>query len=182
MMNPCLELVTAMVQAKKDGHLGVFSVNELAFLLRRPVDQAFRQLLSRCLNSTPIERVTRGFYACSLARPDHAYRLERLAMRLRANAFNYVSLETELSRLGLISQATIDYLTVMTTGRSGIHKTTLGTIEFTHTSKDIQQIREQLYYDTDAGIFRATPELALRDLRRVGRNLDMVDQEFQDAC
>ncbi len=180
-MSVCMQLVTAMAQAKNAGHLGVFTVQDLAYLVHRPVDQAFRQLLSRCIKSSPIERVAQGLYMNTLSPPDHVHRLELIAGLLRHEHFNYVSLETELSRVGAISQVMFDYLCVMTTGRSGIHKTVFGTIEFTHTSKDVQALKDHLYYDPDISMFRATPELALRDLRRVGRNLDMVSEEYLSA-
>ena len=65
----------------------------------------------------------------------------------------------------------------MTTGRSGKVETPFGTIEFTHTTKAINQIKQDLYYDAETGIFRATEKRAIADLRRVGRNLNMINEE-----
>ncbi|MFA5513430.1 MAG: hypothetical protein WDA17_00745 [Sphaerochaetaceae bacterium] len=65
----------------------------------------------------------------------------------------------------------------MTKGRSGKHTTKYGTVEFTHTKRSIESLKNSVYFDLTTGIFRATKEQALTDLKRVGRNIDMLVEE-----
>jgi hypothetical protein len=87
----------------------------------------------------------------------------------------YVSLESRLSELGLISQIP-GVLTLMTSGRSQRYETLYGAIEFTHTQRDVPSLCEadEIVYDNDRAIHVATADCALRDLKRVGRNLNLV--------
>jgi len=63
----------------------------------------------------------------------------------------------------------------MTTGASGAFETPWGIIEFTHTDRDIDV--EKDVYRRDDGTLEATVATAARDLRRVGRNLGLVDSD-----
>ncbi len=80
-----------------------------------------------------------------------------------------------LSEYGAISQVPIDRLTVMTTGRRGTYTTPYGTIEFTHTSRGLPDI---LVGSREVGrpLRLATPQTAWRDLKRVGRNIHIMDE------
>jgi hypothetical protein len=71
----------------------------------------------------------------------------------------------------------------MTGGRSGvIHCGALGHIEFIHTRKKPADVAGQLLYDADYGLWRASSQLALRDMRAAKRPLDLVsDEENGDA-
>ena len=89
--------------------------------------------------------------------------------------FNYLSLESVLAEEGMISQMPF-VMTFVTTGRSGKIDTAFGTIEFRKTSRDWRILREQVKYDEQRGIYVATAERALADLRRSGRNMDLVIQ------
>ncbi|MCY4301806.1 MAG: hypothetical protein OXC68_08745 [Aestuariivita sp.] len=62
----------------------------------------------------------------------------------------------------------------MTTGRSGLIKTPFGQIEFTHTKRNISNILNQTR-DIDRPLRIATPNAAVRDLRRVGHNVHLID-------
>lgn len=175
----CLsEKTVACVNA---GHLGVFTTSDLALLSCRKPDLAFAQTLSKVTKAGYLRKVGRGLYINPLSPPNKIGTLERVARLIRPYDFMYVSLETELSRAGWISQVQFGYLTVMTSGRSGVHRTDFGTIEFTHTKKDPFEIMDCLYFDSEIGYFRARPELALRDLRRVGRNIHMIEDEVLNA-
>lgn len=66
----------------------------------------------------------------------------------------------------------------MTTGRSGEFITDYGTIEFTHTSRRINLVEHDVYFDNEVGMFRANKERAIADLKRVGRNTDMIEDEI----
>ena len=64
----------------------------------------------------------------------------------------------------------------MTTGRRGVFRMPFGTMEFTHTRRRVAEIRSGT---VDAGrpLPLATARAALRDLRRVGRNLHLASME-----
>ena len=64
----------------------------------------------------------------------------------------------------------------MTTGSPGWFDTPWGAVEFTHTSRKIQVGSDVIAQDD--GTMEATIRTAIRDLRRVGRNLDLVDKEI----
>ena len=70
-----------------------------------------------------------------------------------------------------------DYATVMTTGRSGTFKTPLGTLELTHTKRDPMAITNETYPLDDYPLREATIKRAYLDLKNVGRNLELVDQD-----
>ncbi|MBR9727495.1 type IV toxin-antitoxin system AbiEi family antitoxin [Shewanella intestini] len=164
-----------MVFAKKHGHSGLFTMHDLSLMLNVKLDANFRNRISRACKSGVLERVANGIYVSPYALPDSTGVLEKLAMLLRWDHFNYISLESELSYQGIISQTMFNYLTVMTTGRSATFETMYGTIEFVHTKKNLDNIHDSLYYDHGNGMFRANRKRATSDLRKVGRNLDMIN-------
>jgi hypothetical protein len=93
---------------------------------------------------------------------------------LRPGEVTYVSLESKLSEAGAISQIATA-LTCMTTGSPGRFDTPRGAIEFTHTNRRIALGTD--VHARDDGVLEATVERAARDLRRVGRNTDLIDEE-----
>jgi len=98
------------------------------------------------------------------------------AARLRADTFNYISLETALSDAGVISQIPINWITLMSAGRSNIIRCgAWGTIEFVHTRKRPDDVAEQLHYDRRCHLWRASVALALQDMRATRRNMELVD-------
>ncbi len=105
-----------------------------------------------------------------------AYVIEHIAKALRTGEYNYVSLESILSEYGKISQIPIDRLTVMTTGRAGIYHAPYGVIEFTHTKRSINNIISHIKTIPGRPLRIATEETAVRDLKRVGRNLHLLQQ------
>ncbi|MCL6272220.1 hypothetical protein M3P05_20060 [Sansalvadorimonas sp. 2012CJ34-2] len=66
-------------------------------------------------------------------------------------------------------------LTIMTTGRKGEYKTPFGTLEFTHTKRSVGDILDS-FVDRDRPLKIATKQAAIRDLKRVGRNLHLLDE------
>ncbi len=64
----------------------------------------------------------------------------------------------------------------MTTGRAGLFKTPYGNIEFTHTKRSVDNILDGTN-DVGRPLRYATVETAHRDLRRVGRNVHLIDEE-----
>jgi hypothetical protein len=159
---------------------GVFATQDLRALLPNLSDAAFKTLLSRAAErqqaGVSLRRVCRGVYVYGRAAAENGLLLFHAAAVLRANGFNYISLETALSAQGLISQVPINWVSIMSSGRSSIVPCGLwGTIEFVHTTRQPNDLAEQLHYDAACRLWCASPALALRDMRATRRSLDLVD-------
>src|SRR3954465_4723858 len=131
-------------------------------------------MMKRLADQGVLTRAARGLYVNPLARSLPSDIRRGLVRFLRPREISYVSLESKLSEAGVISQVS-SALTCMTTGAAGSFVTPWGTIEFTHTDRGID-IGMDVYFGGD-GTFEATIERAARDLRRVGRNVDLIDPE-----
>lgn len=110
----------------------------------------------------------------------NGYTIEHIAKKLRPGEYNYLSLESMLSEYGIISQIPIDRLTVMTTGRKGTIRTSFGVIEYTHTKLSKEDILENIIKLENRPLPITTKQIAWRDLKRVGRNVNMVNIEALD--
>jgi hypothetical protein len=178
-MQPIQSFLQGLAQlASKQG--GVFATQDLRALLPQLSDGAFKTLLSRAAEreqtSERLQRVCRGVYVYGKAATSSGLLLFHVAAVLRANGFNYISLETALSAQGLISQVPMNWVSIMSSGRSSIVPCgDWGTIEFVHTSRQPNDLADQLSYDAACRLWRATPQLALRDMRATRRSLDLVD-------
>lgn len=174
-----VRLQKEMVSAMKGGHTGFFNTHDIAYWVKKKSREALTLFIHNAIKAGVLERICKGVYVVSILKPSGVGTLEALAKKIRSDYFVYVTAETELSRLGVISQLTMGYLTVMTNGRSGIFKTSYGTIEFTHTKKNIHTVMDDIWYDNDTGIYRAKESLAIRDLKRIGRNVGMLNEEVE---
>jgi hypothetical protein len=167
---------------------GVFATQDLRALLPNLSDSAFKTLLSRAVGGEHVgqhsgqhsgerlQRVCRGVYAYGSAAASSGLLLFHAAAVLRANGFNYISLETALSAQGLISQVPMNWVSIMSSGRSSIVPCgAWGTMEFVHTSRQPNDLADQLAYDAACHLWRAGPALALRDMRATRRSLDLVN-------
>ena len=106
----------------------------------------------------------------------------QLAQYIRPNEINYLSNESVLCNLSIISQQMLDRITVMTTGRSGVFETPFGVIEFTHTKRDHLSILRETMKPDGFPIRVANKNVAVRDLKRIGRNVNMIDwDEFHES-
>lgn len=66
----------------------------------------------------------------------------------------------------------------MTSGRSAhIPCGTFGTIEFTHTKRDLASLSSRLDYDGQRRMLCAPDDIAWEDLRAARRNSHLVDKE-----
>jgi hypothetical protein len=100
------------------------------------------------------------------------------AARLRAGEFNYLSLETVLSEAGVISQVPMNWISLMTSGRSHVVNCgDYGNIEFVHTAQRPNDVSDQLSYDPDRHLWRASVRQAMRDMRRTRRAMDLINEE-----
>ena len=138
--------------------------------------------LRRFVRDGTLNRACRGVYVLPRARSDIGYTVEHVAIALRRGHYSYVSLESALSEYGAISQVPLSVVTVMTTGRSGLVKTTHGSIEFTHTRQSRSTILKGMV-DIGRPLRFARAKMALSDLQHVGRNLHLVDyEELEDVA
>jgi len=158
----------------------VFIKHDMAKLFPYDSPKALDEGLIRLVKAGLIKRACRGIYVNENAYCFDGYIIEHIAKALRRSAYNYVSLESALSEYGSISQIPLDRLTVMTTGRKGVHKTQYGVIEFTHTKRSVINILDHIQTVTGRPLRVATQETALRDLKRVGRNLHLLQPEALD--
>ncbi|OGT64631.1 MAG: hypothetical protein A3J38_04675 [Gammaproteobacteria bacterium RIFCSPHIGHO2_12_FULL_45_9] len=154
----------------------VFTTHMLAKLFSEDSLKSFHEGLHRLIMSHILRRACRGIYVNEAAACFDGYVIERIARALRFGSYNYVSLESALSEYGWISQIPVDRLTVMTTGRKGVYETPYGTIEFTHTKRSVLDILAQTGVISARPLRIATPETAWRDLKRVGRNIHLVEK------
>jgi predicted transcriptional regulator of viral defense system len=155
----------------------VFTKHELRKLFPQENFKTFTEGLYRLVKDKILQRACRGVYVNPHALSDDGFTIEHIAKALRYGEYSYVSLESILSEYGVISQIPIDRLTVMTTGRSGIYKTPFGVIEFTHTKRPAEKILQGIIQVETRPLRIATKETAWRDLKRVGRNVNMVNLE-----
>lgn len=153
----------------------VFTRGDLAKIFHDDSPRAFKAGLQRLVADEILLRPVRAVYVYALSRSRGSDTLEHIARSLRRGEYNYVSLESALSEYGAISQIPIDRLTVMTTGRKGEYATPFGTIEFTHTKRLPEDILPGIE-DVQRPLKLATPAVAWRDLKRVGRNTHLVDE------
>jgi hypothetical protein len=152
-----------------------FTPETFAVLLGGPPRNYLKLKMKRLADRGVLVRAARGVYVNPHARSMPDDLRAGLVRFLRPREVSYVSLESRLSEAGAISQvATV--LTCMTTGASGRFDTPWGAIEFTHTDRTIT-----VGIDANArddGLLEATLERSVRDLRRVGRNLGLIDDEI----
>ncbi len=153
----------------------VFTLGDLTKLFPGDSPKTLQAAISRLVQSGLLQRACRGVYVFSLARSRDSHTIERVAVALRRGEYSYISLESALAEYGVISQIPMDRLTVMTTGRKGVYRTFLGSIEFTHTKRAIHDILENIR-DVGRPLRLAAPMTAWRDLKRVGRNTHLVNQ------
>jgi hypothetical protein len=167
------ELTKRLLEADR-GSVWAFTPASFGALLGKSEPNYLKLMMKRLADQGVLVRSARGVYVNPLARSLPADVRRGLLRFLRPREISYVSLESKLSEAGAISQITTA-LTCMTTGSPGTFETPWGIIEFTHTDRDIDL--EKDVYRRDDGTLEATVARAGRDLRRVGRNLDLVDPE-----
>lgn len=155
----------------------VFAVQDLARLFPGDSPGAFNKGLARLVGAGILRRACRGVYVNPNAASLSRFLLEEIALILRRGEYSYLSLESMLSELGVISQIPIDRLTVMTTGRKGEYRTPYGVIEFNHTKRPVSDILRHSYHVQGRPMRITDARTAWRDLKRVGRNTQLVDQE-----
>lgn len=176
-MQPMFELIRSL-RDFADAKNRVFALSDLRALLTGHNEGAFKSVVTRLERRGELIRVCRGIYIL----PDSTLRgsdlLGRTAASLRAGFFNYLSLETVLSEAGVISQIPVNRLTLMSSGRSGVTACgAYGSLEFVHTRRKAEDMMPFLTYDPQLHLWRASVQLALRDMRATRRDTGLLNQE-----
>ncbi len=157
----------------------VFALTDLKALLPEHAAGAFKSVVTRLERRGGLTRICRGIYVL----PDCILRgselLGHVAARLRAGQFNYLSIETVLSDAGVISQIPVNRIMLMSSGRSNVISCgAYGTIEFVHTHKKAEELATELSYDARSQLWRASIQLALRDMKDTRRDTGLVNEEI----
>jgi len=159
----------------------VFSHRDFAKLFPDEQEKALEKSLQRLVRNGVLERVAKGTYVNAFTKSRDSNLIEEIALVLRRGEFSYVSLESMLSEYGMISQIPLDRITIMTTGPKGTYTTPYGVIEFKHTKRRPAEIIKRTVSVPGRPLRIATKSAALQDLRRVGRNTNMVELEELDG-
>ena len=174
-MQPIKQLAHALRLLADREHC-VFAASDLAAAV--PGCGHVAGLLSRAVKTGLLKRVCRGIYLYSVPDYPTGYLLFHAAARLRAGEFNYISLETVLSDAGVISQVPMNWISIMTSGRSHVVDCgDYGHIEFVHTAQRPDDVSHELTYDPDRRLWRASVRQALRDMKATRRSMELVDEE-----
>jgi predicted transcriptional regulator of viral defense system len=174
-MQPLRQLDQSL-RALADREHCVFTASDLAAAV--PGCGQLAVLLSRATKAGLLKRVCRGIYLYPVPDYPAGNVLFHAAARLRAGEFNYISLETVLSDAGVISQVPMNWISLMTSGRSHVVDCgDYGHIEFVHTVQRPNEVSSELVYDPDKRLWRASVRQALRDMKATRRSMELVDEE-----
>ena len=181
-MQPATILARALERCADKNHC-LFAAEDFLSLFPDFTIENLRMLLSRSVKRGLLERVCKGIFLYPKVKYDSSMLLFKVAAKIRADCLNYVSLETVLSQVGVISQIPLGWITVMTTGRRGIINCgRFGSIEYIHTEKRMEKIIDGLHLDKETGMLWATPERAFQDMKDARRPLDLIDEDFLSQC
>jgi len=176
-MQPIKHLARVLAHLASEGQT-LFTLADLRATLPEHSFGAFRAVIMRAEREGILRRVCRGLYRYPATGSSDGLLLYHAAARLRAGAFNYISLESALSDAGVISQIPMNHVTLMSSGRTAtLSCGGFGSIECVHTKKRPAELANQLVYDARCHLWRASVALALRDMTAAHRNLDLVQQE-----
>lgn len=166
-------LMNRLDEADRKG-VWAFTPSTFGALLGNPAPNYLKLMMKRLADQGVLTRAARGVYVNARARSMPGDVRAGLIRFLRPREVSYVSLESKLSEAGAISQVPT-ILSCMTTGSPGRFATPWGAIEFTHTDRNIEFGTD--VHVRDDGLIEATVERSARDLRRVGRNVGLIDSE-----
>lgn len=177
-----LRILEQFLRTNTNPEAYLFTIGDLEGLIPQISRPAWKMVLNRAVNTGLLARVCRGVYLYETIGRPKGLELYHVARKIRNGDLSYLSQESVLSDLGIISQVPLQRITVMTTGRTGLLSCgPWGVVEFTHTKKKPETLMSQLTYDPALRLYRASASLAWLDLKAAGRNLDLVDQEALHA-
>ena len=171
-----LKHLQKLLENLADAEHYLFALDDLAPAFPDTSRPGLKMLLSRAVADGLLEHPCRDVYLYPRAPYPRGLVLYHIAGKLRADTFAYISLESALSDAGVISQIPLQWLTIMTGGRSAtIACGRFGTIEYIHTARRPEQIAPQVTFDERCRLWRASVPLALQDMKRCRRPLDLID-------
>lgn len=171
-----LKRLRSLLEDLTDADHYLFSLDDFTPAFYELSRSALKMLLSRAVTDGLLQHPCRGVYLYPRAPYPKGYTLCHIAAKLRAATFNYISLETALSDSGVISQVPLQWLTIMSGGRSGIVRCGhLGSIEYIHTTRRPDEIAQSVHFDRACHLWRATVSLAMADMKRCKRPMDLID-------
>lgn len=157
----------------------MFTLSDIRSIFPKQSYSAFKALIARSEKNGLLRRICRGLYLYPKVRYPAGLVLYHAAARQRAGELNYLSLESVLSDAGLISQIPMNWISLMTSGRSCIIDCgSFGHIEFVHTKKSPDNVAARISYDPHCRLWRASVSLALQDMAQTRRNTDIIDWEL----
>ena len=170
-------IVERRLQSLADENHYLFSTSDLRSLLPEVSDGAFKSLIHRLCRNGYLTRLVKDLFLLTQAPFDSGNLLFHAAAKLRDAHFNYLSLETVLSREGLISQVPLQWISLMSSGRSyRMVCRGYGTIEFVHTQRKPSEVLQYLTYDPALRLWVADTELALQDMKNTHRSMELVNR------
>jgi hypothetical protein len=168
------DLIEKLTRADKAG-VWAFTPPSFSALMGGIEPGYLKLMMKRLSDQGVLIRAARGVYVNPHAQSRPPDALRGLLRFVRPREITYVSLESKLSEAGVISQIAAA-LTCMTTGSPGWFDTPWGAIELTHTDRTVEVGKHIVVQDD--GTLEATIRTAARDLRRVGRNIDLIDEDI----
>jgi hypothetical protein len=176
-MMQSIKKLTRTLETIADEEHYLFTLNDLHGALPELGRGAFKALVCRAEKDGLLKRVCRGVYLYPRVNYPQGLVLYHAAAALRPAEFNYISLESVLSDAGVISQIPMNWITLMSSGRTTTVSSGLfGSIEFIHTKRRPENLADQLTYDSRCHLWRATVKLALMDMNTTRRNTDLIDK------
>jgi hypothetical protein len=167
--------LAGILEMLADSEHYLFSVSDFYQVFPLMSPENLRVLLGRAVKAGLLGRICRSIYLYPKSGYQRGFELYHTAAKLRDGTFCYLSLESVLSEAGIISQIPLNWITLMTGGRSGIINCgNWGHIEFIHTQKTPGQLASLLVYDPRCRLFRAGIPLALQDMRQTRRSTDLI--------
>jgi predicted transcriptional regulator of viral defense system len=155
----------------------VYVKRDLSKVFETASENTLNQMLKRLIAQGVLIRAAQGVYVFAQSAHLSPTTVEDVAIALRPGEYIFESLESALSQWGRISQIPSDRITLVTTGRKGEHRTPYGVIEFTHTNSSPLEIIKNTIRRPHHPLPIATEEYALANLKRTGRNLNMVQEK-----
>jgi len=158
----------------------ILTYHDLKNLFRHDKAAAFAKGLRHLVEIGLLERVSKSIYLNCAATLRSEDAIGQLVRYLRAGHMSYLSYESALAEHGSINQVpTVS--TFATTGSKGVYRTKYGTIDFTHTTRSIDEIHRETRYHGHEDIFVASPHLAKDDLRRARPHMShLIIDEYHD--
>ena len=174
-----IDILKTTLEKLTDKEHYLFSVSDFYSLFNNLSKPALTVLLNRAVKSNILERACKGVFIYPKAEYEKGYELYHIAAKLRETEFCYLSCENILSQNGIISQIPIGYITLMTTGRSGIINCgKYGTIEFIHTKKNVESLHNKITYNYKYKLWCAKIPLAYKDMKITKKSLDLVNKDM----